>query len=85
MINVCDDCEYTILVADLIATLMVLEKDNERFELKLWYNNRDLPFTFESDCAFDFLQEGIRIDNMATILYLWYDAIECFEVIRKGD
>ena len=83
MISICDDCEYTILVADLIATLMTLDKNNEKFVLKLWYNNRELPFGFEENCAFDFLQEGIRIDNMNTILYLWYDAIECFEVERR--
>ncbi|WP_458456497.1 hypothetical protein [Methanobrevibacter sp.] len=81
MIHTCSECEYTVLVADLITTLMTFEKDNKLFLLKIWYNNRDLPFKFNNDCVFEFLQEGIRIDTMNNeILYLWYDAIECFKV-----
>lgn len=83
MIDTCNDCEYTILVADLIATLMTKEKNNEFFLLKIWYTAHELPFIFNSNSAFEFLQEGIRIDTLDGIFYLWYDAIECFKVEMK--
>ena len=36
MIELCDECDYTILIADLIATLMNKDKDNESFTLNVW-------------------------------------------------
>lgn len=80
MISISESSEYSILIADLIATLMTKDKKGEPFILKIWYNTRDLPFIFSSECAFEFLQEGIRIDSIEAIYYLWYDAIECFKV-----
>ena len=63
MIGVCDECDYTILIADLISTLMTLDKDNEWFKVKVWINSTELPLTFESSqCTLiEFLQEGLKV------------------------
>lgn len=82
MIELCDECEYTILFADLIGTLSAKEKDGEYFTLKIWTHNRNLPFEFDSDCYFNFLQEGLRIEENNMIMYIFYDEIE---VIMVGD
>lgn len=79
MIEVCDECEYTILIADLIATLMTYDKDNKSFQIKIWYNT-ELPFEFDSYCYFVFLQEGIRVEYDSSITYVFYDLINCIEV-----
>ena len=82
MIELCKDCEYTVLIADLIATLMTYEKYNDSFELKIWYSNTELPFIFDSKCYFDFLQEGLRVEYNSNIKYLFYDLITSIEVIK---
>ena len=82
MIELCDDCDYTILVADLIATLMTMDKDNQVFTLKIWITGSELPFEFESYNHFDFLQEGIRVESNERIVYLFYDIISQIEVIK---
>lgn len=82
MIELCDDCEFTILFADLIGTLSALEKADESFALCIWVSNRDLPFRFESDLHFEFLQEGLRIDDGKFITYLFYDIMEQIMVER---
>lgn len=82
MISLCDDCDYTILIADLIATLMVNEKYEEPFELKIWYSNTEIPFVFDSNCQFDFLQEGLRVTDGTVIKYLFYDLITSIEVLK---
>lgn len=83
MIDLCENCEYSILIADVIATLMTMEKDEKPFVIKIWYQNRELPLKFDSGSHFDFLQEGIRIDNGQKICYMWYDIIDSIEVVRK--
>lgn len=82
MIELCDDCDYTILIADLIATLITFEKDKESFELKIWYSNTEIPFSFDSDSLFSFLQEGLRVEYNSKITYLFYDLITSIEVIK---
>lgn len=81
MIELCDECEYTILIADLIATLMVYLKDDESFTLKIWYNT-ELPFEFTSESYFNFLQEGLRVEDKSGIKYIFYDLITSIEVIK---
>ena len=83
MIELCENCEYSILIADVIGTLMTMDKDKQSFVVKVWYQNRELPLKFDSDSHFDFLQEGIRIDNGWKICYLWYDIIDSIEVVRR--
>ena len=80
MIELCDDCDYSVIVADFIATLMTLDKDDKRFCVRIWISNTELPFKFDSDCHFDFLQEGIRVEENNTINYIFYDLITCIEV-----
>ena len=82
MIELCDDCDYTILVADLIATLMTMDKDSKPFTLKIWITGSELPFEFESFNHFDFLQEGIRVETSDKIVYLFYDVINQLEVVK---
>lgn len=72
MIKVCDDCEYTVLIADLIETLASLDE----FRLKMWVNGNEIPYTFHSGMAdFEFLQEGLKISNKENIQYLFYDTL----------
>lgn len=82
MIELCDDCDYTILIADLIATLMTMDKDSKPFTLKIWITGSELPFEFESFNHFDFLQEGIRVETSDKIVYLFYDVINQLEVVK---
>lgn len=82
MIELCDDCDYTILIADLIATLMTMDKDSKSFTLKIWITGSELPFEFESYNHFDFLQEGIRVETSDKIVYLFYDVINQLEVVK---
>lgn len=83
MIELCENWEYSILIADVIGTLMTMDKDKQLFVVKVWYQNRELPLKFDSDSHFDFLREGIRIDNGWKICYLWYDIIDSIEVVRR--
>jgi len=78
MIETVKGCDYTITFADLIATLDTL--DDEYFLLKIWTHGRDLPFEFENNCHFEFLQESIRIDDGEAIMYIFYDEIEFIKV-----
>lgn len=82
MIELCDDCEYTVIIADLIATLMTLDKDNQRFKVKIWVGNVELPFLFDNNCNFDFLQEGLRVEMEKVIDYIFYDLISLVEVVK---
>lgn len=81
MIELCDDCEYTVVIADLIATLMVSLKENKSFTLKIWYST-ELPFVFSSDCSFSFLQEGLRVEDKSGVKYVFYDLITSIEVSK---
>lgn len=83
MIELCDECEYSIIVADLIATLMTYDKHGKAFDVKIWFSNHNLPFTFDSDSHFDFLQEGVRIESDIGISYIFYDVIEFIYVVKK--
>ena len=82
MIEVCDDCEYTVLIADLIATLMTYDKDNKPFTLKIWVTGSELPFEFDYSSHFDFLQEGLRVETNERIVYLFYDILSEVEVLK---
>lgn len=82
MIELCEDCEYTVLIADLIATLMTYDKDDKVFTLKIWITGSELPFEFESSCHFDFLQEGLRVESNDKIEYLFYDIWSQVEVLK---
>lgn len=82
MIELCEDCEYTVLIADLIATLGTYDKHNKPFTLKIWVSSVELPFEFDSSSHFDFLQEGLRVETKERIIYLFYDIITEMEVIK---
>lgn len=82
MIELCDDCDYSILIADLIATLLTYDKDGKSFILKIWINGSELPFEFESSNHFSFLQEGLRVESMDKIEYLFYDIWSQVEVLK---
>ena len=82
MIEVCDDCDYTVLIADLIATLMTYDKDKKPFILKIWINGTELPFEFDCSSHFNFLQEGLRVETNERIVYLFYDILSEVEVLK---
>ena len=71
MITLCEKCEYTHTIADLIQTLDGLEK----FTLKIWISNSEVPLTLNEACDYHFMQEGLRIRNSWQVGYLFYDMI----------
>ena len=80
MISVCQDCEYTVLIADLIETLSAMDK----FVLRIWIGNNELPFLFNHEYDIKFLQEGIRIQKMNVVEYIFYDVITELRVIDES-
>ena len=78
MISVCDDCEYSTLVADLILKL----NEYDKFKLNIWVNNTELPFVFNQTWDFHFLQEGIRVSKHDVVIYILYDLISLIDVRR---
>lgn len=82
VIELCEDCEYTVLIADLIATLGTYDKHNKPFILKIWITGSELPFEFDCSNHFDFLQEGLRVETKERIVYLFYDIISEIEVLK---
>ncbi len=82
MIEICDDCDYTVLIADLIATLMTYDKDKKPFILKIWITGSELPFEFDCSSHFNFLQEGLRVETNERIVYLFYDILSEVEVLK---
>lgn len=87
MIELQKDAEFVPLMADLVATLLTrdsMEDERDRlFTLNIWTNGRDLPFQFESHCHFEFMQEGLRIEDDRAVMYLFYDVIEYIRVDKE--
>ena len=79
MISKCDDCEYTVTIADLMVTLSELE----HFYVQFWINNVEIPVTVFDDANIKFLQESIRVDDGSKIQYILYDMITHIEVTGK--
>lgn len=76
MISKCDDCEYTVTIADLMVTLSELE----HFYVQFWINSVEIPVTVYSNTDIKFLQESIRVDDGSKIQYILYDMITHIEV-----
>lgn len=76
MISKCDDCEYTVTIADLMVTLSELE----HFWVQFWINTVEIPITVYSNADIKFLQESIRVDDGDKIQYILYDMITHIEV-----
>lgn len=79
MISKCDDCEYTVTIADLMVTLSELE----HFFVQFWINSVEIPVTVFDDADIKFLQESIRVDDGSKIQYILYDMITHIEVNGK--
>ena len=79
MISKCDDCEYTVTIADLMVTLSELE----HFFVQFWINSVEIPVTVFDDADIKFLQESIRVDDGSKIQYILYDMITHIEVTGK--
>ena len=76
-INIDDNAEFTLLIADLIETLAQTTK----FQLKIWISTSELPLEYtECDC-FYFTQEGFRVDTGCMIDYIFYDNIVSVKII----
>ena len=70
-ITLCDDCEFSILVADLIKTI----NDISKFLLKIWLRGTELSFDYSDEWNYHFMQEGVRIMNNEQIDWIFYDEI----------
>ena len=70
-ITLCDVCEFSILVADLIKTI----NDTSKFLLKIWLRGTELSFDYSDEWNYHFMQEGVRIMNNEQIDWISYDEI----------
>lgn len=80
MIRKCDDCEYAVLIADLMVTLDKLDE----FLLKIWTGGKELAFIFDDEHDLTFLQEGIKAEKDNRVNYIFYDQIDNIMVITNG-
>ncbi len=78
MISKMNDNEYSFIIADLMVTLDGL-KD---FVVKFWICGRELPFIFDEESDFCFMQEGIRIEKDNRVNYIFYDSIDNVQVLK---
>ena len=76
MIAKCEDCEYTVSIADLMSTLSFLDK----FTLKIWISGSELPFEYTEADDFKFLQESLKIMTDTAIEYIFYDIIQLVRI-----
>lgn len=76
MISKCDNCEYTITVADLMTTLSQLDA----FIIYIWIGSGEKPLIFSDADDFKFLQESIKIRTGNGYQYVLYDMITHLEV-----
>ena len=81
MIRKCDDCEYTVLIADLMVTLDKLDD----FILKIWIGGKELAFIFDEEHDLIFLQEGIKAEKDNRVNYIFYDQIDNIMVISNAN
>ena len=79
MIEIADDNEFSVIIADFIKTLARIGK----FDLLIWVNGSELPFEFDQHCKFYFMQEGFRVINDNVIDYIFYDNIASLRVFYE--
>lgn len=72
MISLCEECEFSVVVADLIESMSSITN----FKILIWVNGSEIPFTYHSsECDFHFLQEGVRVTHGKKVDYLFYDTM----------
>lgn len=76
MIAKCDDCEYSITIADLMVTLSQLDE----FNLKIWITGSELAFEYSEKDDFKFLQESLKVVTATAIEYIFYDIIQLVRI-----
>lgn len=76
MIELDDNSEFTVTVANLIKTLSELDW----FDLEIWAGS-ELPYLFTEDDDYLFLQESVRIITDSTIVYIYYDMITGMRIV----
>ena len=81
MIRKCDDCEYSVLIADLMVTL----DRADQFILKIWTGGKELAFIFDDEHTLTFLQEGIKAEKGNRVNYIFYDTIDNIMVMRNAN
>lgn len=81
MIAKCDECEYSISIADLMVTLSQLDK----FDLKIWITGSELPFEYSQQDDIKFLQESMKVVTDSAIEYIFYDIIRLVRINYNGN
>ena len=76
MISKCEECEYSITIADLMVTLSQLDL----FDLKIWITGTELPFEYSEKDDFKFLQESLKIVTDTAVEYIFYDIIQLVRI-----
>lgn len=80
MISICDDNEFSVLIADFIETL----SGTEKYVLKIWLRGTVLPYEYDESFDYHFMQEGVRIMNHNRIDWMFYDEIASMRVIYEN-
>ena len=90
MIKIEEDCEFITMIADVIKLIGNLEK----FKLKIWVSGCESPFEYTEEDGFLFLNEGMRIyhthefHHIGTLKrwsYIFYDNIVNIQVVVKHE
>lgn len=71
MISIDNDGEFTYTIFDLIKQM----NDLDKFVVKIWSANSELPFKYDDSCDFHFLQESIRVIDGDKVTYITLDSI----------
>lgn len=79
-VDVLDDCEFTVLIADLIKFLA----SHERFTVRIWISGSEIAYSYTDKSDFLFLQEGVRVDTGEWTDYLYYDTITAMRIYYES-
>lgn len=79
-VNVMDDCEFTVLIADFIKTLA----GHDKFLVRIWISGSEIAYSYTHKDDFLFLQEGLRVGTGEYIDYLYYDTIQSMRVYDEN-
>lgn len=79
MIDIADKGEFTYIIFDLIKELNELDK----FSIKIWMNNPDLVFVFDSTWDILFIQEAIKFMKDDRLVYVPLDSIASMKVYKN--
>ena len=79
-IEILDDCEFTVLMAEFIKSLA----GHDKFTVKIWISGSEIAYTYNHKSDFMFMQEGFSINTGEWIDYLYYDTIVAMRIYYES-